>query len=111
MDVDQDFVDQVLRIARRMIADPAVSDEVTQRVVVKYRGMLLDAFITTVVRHAFADYLREQNRQTPLSQLSAPQQARVQQLTGQVEAHEKERAQVRARVESIMGRLEGLDLT
>jgi hypothetical protein len=84
MDVDQDFVDQVLRIARRMIADPAVAEEVAQRVVVKYRGMLQDAFITTVVRHAFADHLREQNRQTPLSQLSAPQQARVQQLMDRV---------------------------
>ncbi len=38
-------------------------------------------------------------------------QARIQQLTGQVESYEKERAQVRARVESILGRLEGLDLS
>ena len=38
-------------------------------------------------------------------------QARVEQLAGQVAGYEKERAQVRARVESIMGRLEGLDLS
>jgi hypothetical protein len=38
-------------------------------------------------------------------------QARITQLTGQVDAYEKERAQVRARVESILGRLEGLDLS
>ena len=84
MEVDQDFMDKVLRIARGMAADPAIADEVTQRVVVKYRGMLQDAFITTLVRHAWADYLREQNRQTPVSQLSPPQQARVQQLIDRV---------------------------
>jgi chromosome segregation ATPase len=61
---------------------------------------------SVLARHAAVcaerDRLQEQLREA---------QARVQQLTGQVEAHEKERAQVRARVESIMGRLEGLDLT
>jgi hypothetical protein len=84
MEVDQDFMDRVLRVARSTIADPAVADEVTQRVAVKYRGMLQDAFLTTVVRHTFTDYLREQHRQTPLSQLSAPQQTRVQQLIDRV---------------------------
>ncbi len=38
-------------------------------------------------------------------------EARIAELAGRLEACEKERAQVRARVESILGRLEGLDLS
>ena len=38
-------------------------------------------------------------------------QGRIAEMKGQLEAFEKERAQVRARVESILGRLEGLDLS
>jgi chromosome segregation ATPase len=38
-------------------------------------------------------------------------EARVAELSARIESFEKERAQVRARVESILGRLEGLDLT
>lgn len=37
-------------------------------------------------------------------------QARIAELSQQLTTYEKERAQVRARVESILGRLEGLDL-
>lgn len=36
---------------------------------------------------------------------------RIAELTAQVEAFDKERGQIRARVESILGRLEGLDLS
>lgn len=36
---------------------------------------------------------------------------RIAEMKGQVEVYEKERAQFRARVESILGRLEGLDLS
>jgi hypothetical protein len=36
---------------------------------------------------------------------------RIAAMKKQLETHEKERAQVRARVESILGRLEGLDLS
>jgi FtsZ-binding cell division protein ZapB len=43
-------------------------------------------------------------------QLSAAQ-ARIEELVTQLETYEKERSQVRARVESILGRLEGLDLS
>lgn len=35
---------------------------------------------------------------------------RIAEMKGQLDTYEKERAQVRARVESILGRLEGLDL-
>jgi chromosome segregation ATPase len=49
-------------------------------------------------RNRLADQLREA-------------EARIAELAGQLEAQEKERAQVRARVESILGRLEGLDLS
>jgi chromosome segregation ATPase len=38
-------------------------------------------------------------------------QARIAEMSGLLESFEKERAQVRARVESILGRLEGLDLS
>jgi septal ring factor EnvC (AmiA/AmiB activator) len=38
-------------------------------------------------------------------------QTRITEMTGQLATFEKERAQVRARVESILGRLEGLDLS
>ena len=38
-------------------------------------------------------------------------QARIAALSGQLQTYEKERAQIRARVESILGRLEGLDLS
>lgn len=38
-------------------------------------------------------------------------QSRIEELVGQVRAYESERSQVRARVESILGRLEGLDLS
>ena len=38
-------------------------------------------------------------------------QSRIEALSAQVEAFEKERGQIRARVESILGRLEGLDLS
>lgn len=38
-------------------------------------------------------------------------QARIAELSGRLETYEKERAQMRARVESILGRLEGLDLS
>lgn len=38
-------------------------------------------------------------------------QARVAEVTRQLEVYQRERAQVRARVESILGRLEGLDLS
>jgi septal ring factor EnvC (AmiA/AmiB activator) len=37
--------------------------------------------------------------------------ARIAEMSAQVAVYEKERAQVRARVESILGRLEGLDLS
>jgi len=47
------------------------------------------------------DRLQEQLKQA---------QARIAELSGQLATYEKERAQVRARVESILGRLEGLDL-
>ncbi len=43
-------------------------------------------------------------------QLQAARQA-IAELTAQVEASEKERGQIRAKVESILGRLEGLDLS
>jgi chromosome segregation ATPase len=36
---------------------------------------------------------------------------RIAELSSQIETYEKERAQVRARVESMLGRLEGLDLS
>ncbi|MFN8645002.1 MAG: cell division protein ZapB [Candidatus Binatia bacterium] len=36
---------------------------------------------------------------------------RIKDLTAQLETFEKERGQIRARVESILGRLEGLDLS
>lgn len=36
---------------------------------------------------------------------------RIDELTARLESYEKERGQVRARVESILGRLEGLDLS
>jgi hypothetical protein len=35
----------------------------------------------------------------------------IAEMKSQLDKHEKERAQVRARVESILGRLEGLDLS
>jgi len=38
-------------------------------------------------------------------------QARIAALSGQLQTYEKERAQIWARVESILGRLEGLDLS
>jgi chromosome segregation ATPase len=38
-------------------------------------------------------------------------QSRIKDLTAQLETFEKERGQIRARVESILGRLEGLDLS
>ncbi len=38
-------------------------------------------------------------------------QTRIAELTAQLETFEKERGQIRARVESILGRLEGLDLS
>ena len=38
-------------------------------------------------------------------------QGRIAEMKSQLDTHEKERAQVRARVESILGRLEGLDLS
>ena len=38
-------------------------------------------------------------------------QARIAALSDQLQTYEKERAQIRARVESILGRLEGLDLS
>lgn len=41
----------------------------------------------------------------------AEAQGRINEMKGQLDTHEKERAQVRARVESILGRLEGLDLS
>src|SRR5262245_34782783 len=37
--------------------------------------------------------------------------ARIAELSSQLETYEKERAQIRARVESMLGRLEGLDLS
>ena len=37
--------------------------------------------------------------------------SRIAELSGQLEIYEKERSQIRGRVESILGRLEGLDLT
>jgi len=43
-------------------------------------------------------------------ELRAAHQA-IADLTAQVEASEKERGQIRAKVESILGRLEGLDLS
>ena len=59
-----------------------------------------------LTRHAAVcaerDRLHEQLKQA---------QARVVEITGQLAAYERERAQVRARVESILGRLEGLDLS
>lgn len=57
-------------------------------------------------RHAHVvaerDRLQEQLKQA---------QARIAEMSGQLETYEKERAQMRARVESILGRLEGLDLS
>lgn len=38
-------------------------------------------------------------------------QARIAEINGQLEVYERERAQIRGRVESILGRLEGLDLS
>jgi chromosome segregation ATPase len=38
-------------------------------------------------------------------------QARIAELSGQLESCERERTQIRGRVESILGRLEGLDLS
>ena len=38
-------------------------------------------------------------------------QGRIAEMKGQLDTYEKDRAQVRARVESILGRLEGLDLS
>jgi len=59
-----------------------------------------------VARHAAVcaerDRLQEQLRQA---------QVRIAELSGQLETYEKERSQIRGRVESILGRLEGLDLT
>ena len=48
------------------------------------------------------DHLQQQLQQA---------QARITEMKGQLDSYEKERAQVRARVESILGRLEGLDLS
>jgi TolA-binding protein len=59
-----------------------------------------------VARHAAVcaerDRLREQLQQA---------QIRIAELSGQLDSYEKERSQIRGRVESILGRLEGLDLT
>ena len=59
-----------------------------------------------VTRHAAVcadrDRLQEQLRQA---------QVRIAELGALVETYEKERSQIRGRVESILGRLEGLDLT
>jgi septal ring factor EnvC (AmiA/AmiB activator) len=60
----------------------------------------------TVARYATLaaerDGLQEQLKQA---------QVRIAEIAGQLAVYEKERAQVRARVESILGRLEGLDLS
>jgi chromosome segregation ATPase len=59
-----------------------------------------------VARHAAIcaerDSLHEQLRQAHI---------RIAELSVQLERYEKERSQIRGRVESILGRLEGLDLT
>ena len=59
-----------------------------------------------LTRHAAVcaerDRLQEQLRQA---------QARITEMSNQMAAVEKERAQIRARVESILGRLEDLDLS
>jgi TolA-binding protein len=59
-----------------------------------------------VARHAAVcaerDRLQDQLRQA---------EVRITELKGQLEIFEKERSQIRGRVESILGRLEGLDLT
>jgi chromosome segregation ATPase len=51
-----------------------------------------------------------QERDRLRGELQAARQA-IAELTAQVEASEKERGQIRAKVESILGRLEGLDLS
>lgn len=38
-------------------------------------------------------------------------EVRIAEMSGRLETYERERAQIRARVESILGRLEGLDLS
>jgi len=46
-----------------------------------------------------------------LQEQLAQAQVRIAEMKGQLDTYERERAQVRARVESILGRLEGLDLS
>lgn len=62
----------------------------------------VDGFLT---RHAAV--VAERDR---LQEALREAQQRIAQLSTQLEAVEKERGQIRARVESILGRLEGLDL-
>lgn len=59
-----------------------------------------------VARHAAVCAERDR-----LQQQLQQAQLRVTELTRQLETYEKERSQIRGRVESILGRLEGLDLS
>jgi chromosome segregation ATPase len=85
----------------------------TEAMVEDHRVMSLDSLKVletrvddVVARHAAMAADRERLR----TELRAAQ-ARIAELSAQLETYEKERGQIRARVESILGRLEGLDLS
>ncbi len=65
-------------------------------------GRVDDVLARHTALSAERDRLQEQLRQA---------QTRIAELSGQLETYERERAQIRGRVESILGRLEGLDLS
>lgn len=65
-------------------------------------GKVEDAMARYVNLLAERDRLQEELKQA---------QVRIAEMSGQLAVFEKERTQVRAKVESILGRLEGLDLS
>jgi septal ring factor EnvC (AmiA/AmiB activator) len=85
----------------------------TEAMVEDHRAMSLESLRVlesrvddVVTRHAAVAAERDRLQ----SELRAAQ-TRIAELTAQLETFEKERGQIRARVESILGRLEGLDLS
>jgi len=68
---------------------------------------LLESKIESMLdRHA--DLIRERDR---LNDQLAEAEAKMKGMAGQIERYEKERAEVKARVERIMGRLESVVLS
>jgi chromosome segregation ATPase len=65
-------------------------------------GRIDDVLARHAALAAERDRLQEQLREA---------EARIADLTGKLETFERERLQIRGRVESILGRLEGLDLS